>query len=211
MIPHRMETVFLFVGDVIFLYVALTITLLLRYGSSSFDFLRMSRLHFPAFSLIFILWIFVFFIAGLYEKHTLFLQKQLPQLLSRALLVNALIAIAFFYFLPAFQITPKVNLFICLFLSSVLIFFWRRYRLQTAAGGERRERAIIIGSGKEMQDIIREINHNPRFEMRFEEAVDTARSPALDAETIIRRIEETDATLVVADFHDPKIQSVLPH
>src|SRR3990167_10655297 len=130
MISHRMETVFLFVGDVIFLYVALTITLLLRYGSSSFDFLRMSRLHFPAFSLIFILWIFVFFIAGLYEKHTLFLQKQLPQLLSRALLTNVLVAVLFFYFIPAFKITPKVNLFIYLYVSSILLFFWRRYRMR---------------------------------------------------------------------------------
>src|SRR3989338_11515118 len=155
-ISNRLETTGLFLGDVVILYIALFIALFVRYGSSSFDFERMSRLHLLPFSILIVLWLLVFFIAGLYDKHTLFLQKQLPQLLSKALSFNVLLAIVFFYFIPSFKITPKVNLFICLALSSMLLFLWRRFRLKAAARGER-QNAALIGSGEEMLAIEREI------------------------------------------------------
>src|SRR3989344_5579079 len=110
MLSHSAETFFLFLGDILILYVSLFVTLLIRYGASPFHFKQMFLLHMVPFSILFILWALVFFIAGLYEKHTLFLQKQLPQLLSRAIVVNVFIAVLFFYFIPALKITPKGNL-----------------------------------------------------------------------------------------------------
>src|SRR3989338_5567387 len=153
MLRHRAETLSLFFGDILILYFSLFLTLFIRYGASAFDFERMVYLHLFPFSVLFLMWTFVFFIAGLYEKHTLFLQKELPQLLSRALVANVIIAVLFFYFIPAFKITPKINLFIYLFVSSTLLFLWRRRVITRPRVGER-QRALIIGSGEEMERVV---------------------------------------------------------
>lgn len=210
MLSHRAETFFLFLGDILILYVSLFATLLIRYSVSPFRFKQMFLLHMVPFSILFILWTLVFFIAGLYEKHTLFLQKQLPQLLSRAIVVNIIISVLFFYFIPAFKITPKVNLFIYLFVSSVALYFWRRYHLYRAAGGER-ERAVIIGSGLEMERIKEEINNNPRYRIRFELVVDTKTPDSHETKDIARRIQNGKITLVVADLHGTNMDRFLPH
>ena len=210
MLRNRAETLYLFFGDVLILYFALFLTLLIRYGSSAFDFKRMFFLHIVPFSVLFLIWTIVFFIAGLYEKHTLFLQKELPQLLSRSLTANVIIAVLFFYFIPAFKITPRINLFICLFVASTLLFFWRRYSLQRPRLGER-EHAVIIGSGGEMEKIVREINHNPRYRVKFDFAIDTATRQEMSSEDIINRILEEKITLVVVDMHNSKTVDLLPH
>ena len=153
MFSHRAEALLLFFGDLVILYTSLLFTLFVRYGFLEAGvFYRMLMLHLIPFTIVFLLWTFVFFIAGLYEKQTLFLQKQLPQLFSRALTLNVIIAVLFFYFIPAFKITPRINLFICLFVSSVLLFFWRRYRLRSLASTEK-QNAVIIGSGSEMEKL----------------------------------------------------------
>ena len=209
-ISNRLETTGLFLGDIVILYVALFIALFVRYGSSSFDFERMSRLHLLPFSILIVLWLLVFFIAGLYEKHTLFLQKQLPQLLSRALLTNVLVAVLFFYFIPAFKITPKVNLFIYLFVSSILLFFWRRYRMRFGQRGER-EPAAIIGRGEEMERIFREINHNPRYRISFVLRVDPDSFSASEAQDFLSRISDLRVRLIVLDVHSPSVGNLIPH
>ena len=210
MLQHRAETLSLFFGDVVIWYLSLFLTLFARYGASAFDFERMLRLHLVPFSILFAIWTLVFFIAGLYEKHTLFLQKQLPQLLSQALAVNILIAVLFFYFIPAFLIAPRVNLFIHLFVSSLFLFLWRRYRLQRFVNGER-QRAVIIGSGEEMEKIKREVNHNPRYRITFEFGVDTASFPEPKAEDIVRRIRDERISLIVVDMHESRVAALLPH
>ncbi len=210
MFSHRAETIFLFLGDILILYASLLVMLVIRYSESAPLFNLMFTLHIVPFSILFILWTLVFFIAGLYEKHTLFLQKQLPQLLSRTLLINALIAVLFFYFIPAFEITPKSNLFFYLFVSSLALFFWRRYRLSRTAGGEC-ERAAIIGSGVEMERITSEINHNPRYRMSFKLVIDTGSQAMPEVAEITRRIRDEKITLVVADLFDGRMEKLLPH
>lgn len=210
MLRNRAETLSLFFGDVLILYIALFLMLFIRYGASAFDFKRMLLLHLFPFTLLFLMWTFVFFIAGLYEKHTLFLQKELPQLVSRVLMVNIIIAVLFFYFIPAFKITPKINLFICLFVSSTLLFFWRRYSLERPRIGEK-QCAVIIGSGEEMERIVREINHNPRYRIKFNFSIDTATSKEINAEEVIGRIFEEKIALVVVDMHNRETMTLLPH
>ncbi len=208
-ITNRKEALYLFLGDVFILYFTLLLTLLIRYGYSPFDFKRMLQLHLLPFSILFILWVFVFFIAGLYEKHTLFLQKQLPRLLSQALTANAILAVLFFYFFPAFKITPKVNLFIYLFVSSAFVFLWRRRQLSSLPGADR-QRAVIIGSGEEMKQIEQEINGNPRYRIRFELSLDTSGMPEIDPHALVSNITDKAISLVVVDLHDEKIQTLLP-
>src|SRR3989338_3010542 len=209
MLRHRAETLSLFFGDILILYFSLFLTLFIRYGASAFDFERMVYLHLFPFSVLFLMWTFVFFIAGLYEKHTLLLQKELPKPLSRALVANVIIAVLFFYFIPAFKITPRINLFICLFVSSTLLFFWRRYSLQRPRIGEK-QRAVIIGSGEEMGKIVREVNNNSRYRIKFNFGIDTTASQNINAAEVIHRILEEKINLVVVDMHNHETITLLP-
>ena len=97
-IIHRKESILLFIGDIIVLLVSLVLTLIIRYGS--FPSINIIKLHLIPFSILFIAFLLINFISGLYEKHTLLFKNRLPARLLNVQLVNAVLGIAFFYFVP---------------------------------------------------------------------------------------------------------------
>lgn len=208
-ISHRTEAAFLFIGDVVLLYVALFLTLFLRYGSGmdSGDITD----HLPSFSILFVIWLVVFFIAGLYERHTLLFQKRLPQMLLSTLTTNSLIAVLFFYFVPNLRIAPKANLFIYLFVSFVLMFLWRWYGY-TAQGLGEKQRAMIVGNGEEFRELEREINGNRKYNLRFVSSIDAEKISGMDLEEeVIRHVYAEEVSLVVVDLRHEQIAPLLPH
>lgn len=209
MISHRAEAVFLFIGDIILFYLSLFFVLFLRYGLP-FDQLIIT-LHFLPFSILFILWILVFFIAGLYEPHTLLFQKRLPKLLLMTLLVNGLLAVLFFYFIPSFLITPRTNLFLYLFVSFIFVYAWRRHGSLVMGAGEK-QRSIIMGSGDEFRELEREVNGNPRYNLRFVLSVDVEKTGGTDAEpAIFKRAHDEAVSLMVLELENARIRPLLPH
>lgn len=199
----------LLLGDILFLSVALWLTLLVRHGEApSFALLQT---HFLPFGFLFLVWILVFYIAGLYEKHTTILKSRLPSILVSAQFSNASLAVVFFYFIPFFGITPKTVLFIYLFVSSLLILFWRAYLYLVISKG-RPLNAVIIGSGVEMKELLEEVNNNHIYNMRFVSSIDLDRA---DTETVwdevVDRIYAEDVSVVAIDLSNEKVEPVLPH
>ena len=97
--------------DIVFLYTALWLTLLVRY---QYDWGISLGFHLVPFTILFIVWLFVFYIANLYEIHVL---KNGPSFYAnffRVLIINAVIGIVFFYLIPLFGIAPRRNFFIFL-------------------------------------------------------------------------------------------------
>ena len=88
------ETMLLFVGDVFFWTFALWLTLYLRYFEIPET--HSMLLHASAFGFIFILWVIVFFIAGLYANQTLLVKSKIPATILRAQIANSIIAVFFF-------------------------------------------------------------------------------------------------------------------
>ncbi len=207
-ITNKKEPIILLFGDIILLYASLFLMLVLRYGQAPGQDVWM--VHFHAFSFIFVIWIVVFFIAGLYEKHTLLLKHRLPNLILNAQLVNSVLAIAFFYFIPFFAITPKTNLFIHLIISFIAISLWRIYGIQFL-GVRKKQKAILIGSGKEMRDLYNEINNNPRYSLEFVSSLDLDKLEGIDFEQeILNKIYSENITTIVVDLTNGKINSILP-
>ncbi len=203
-----MEAFILFIGDIVFLYASLFITLLIRYGLPFNPYVV--RLHLLPFSILFLLCISVFFIAGLYERHTLLFQKRLPQLLFSTLAVNGLLAVLFFYFVPSLLITPRINLFIYLLLSCVLIFLWRRYGGALIGAGEK-QKAIIIGSGVELRELSGEVNGNARYNLEFVSSVEVEKLGSIDFEQeIVRNIGKKGISLMVIDVRSTRVAPLLP-
>ncbi|MDO8564479.1 MAG: exopolysaccharide biosynthesis polyprenyl glycosylphosphotransferase [bacterium] len=207
-ISNRAEALFLFAGDLVLFYVSLFLTLFFRYGSELDG--ELLELHLLPFSILFIFWLLSFFVAGLYEKQTLLFQKRLPQLLSRALIVNSIFAVLFFYFIPAFEITPKSNLFIYLFVSFVLLLLWRSFSF-TVGGGSQKQNAIIIGSGGEFREIEEEVNQNPRYHIRFVASFDADKLSGTDIEEeIVRLVYSEGISFIAVDLKNETLQPLLP-
>ena len=145
MLGNRAKVLFLFLGDIAALYVALFATLFFRYGGSFYaEFLEN---HFLPFTIIFALWVVVFYIAGLYDLRHLRNNLDFLKILGVALLINFVLAVFFFYLVPAFGITPKTNLFVFLLVFAFIEFFWRRRTNKTMSSGEAPNKIILIGDG----------------------------------------------------------------
>jgi len=208
-VANKKESWVLFVGDILFFFMALWLTLFVRYGSTPDSFLWAE--HLLPFSILFAVWALVFFIAGLYEKHTLILKSRLPSVILRAQVINSVIAVLFFYFIPYFGITPKTNLFIDLVFSFGLIYLWRVY-LISFLGFKKREKALLIGSGEEMKELKREVNENPRYSMMFISSLNLDNVDAIDFnEEVLSRVYSEEISTVVIDLRNEKVAPVLPH
>jgi lipopolysaccharide/colanic/teichoic acid biosynthesis glycosyltransferase len=153
------EYIVLLIGDILILFTSLVLTVVIRNQAFS-D-------HIWPFSILFVFSIVTFFIAGLYEQHTVFFKKKLSQVILRSQIANAVMAIALFYFVPFFNITPKVNLFLYLLISLIALFAWRLYGLKVFNSRNDKNNAVIIGEGKEADELTHEINNNNRYPFKI--------------------------------------------
>lgn len=208
MVFHRREAFFLFVGDIVIFYVALFVTLFLRYGFLVNE--RILSLHLIPFSILFVSWSAVFFIAGLYEQHTLMFQKRLPQKLLGSIFANAVIAALFFYFFPSFLITPRANLFLYLIVSSAFLFLWRR-RGFAFFGAREKQPALLLGNGVEMRELEAELFGNPRYGVRLVSAIDFSKPEVNGSwEEIFRGAAPDQTFLIIIDLRNGATESKLP-
>ncbi|MEX0917236.1 MAG: sugar transferase [Candidatus Paceibacterota bacterium] len=191
-ISNRLEGLILLFGDIFFLTLSLWVTLFVRH----FEIPSVLSVynHLVPFSLLFIVWIIIFFSAGLYEKHTNFFKDKLPDLILRVQLVNVLIAGVFFFFVPYFEIAPKTVLVLYLFVSVLFVTGWRLYLFDFLNKGKRL-RAIVIGSEREVNELINEVNNNKRYHLNFSASLSDPTSP----HEIESFIEKYPDALVVMD------------
>lgn len=198
----------LLAGDVVAFIIGLYLTLLFRYGLGlSFSIVAS---HALPFALLFVVWILVFFIFGLYEKRSIVLRNTLLTTLFRAQIVNALLAITFFYFIPFFSITPKTNLFLYVLLSSSVIMWWR-FNGYYLTGVKKREDAIIIGGGEEVMELKREVNANEHYALRFISSIDVDALSSIDFQKeVVEKVYSEEISVIVVDLHNPKVEAILP-
>src|SRR3989338_8873825 len=162
-------------------------------------------------SLLFALWILVFYIAGLYEKHTVILKSKLPSALASTQIINSTLAVVFFYFVPFFGITPKTILFIYVLVSFVLVLSWRIYGYFVIGHG-RPTNAILIGSGEEMKELLEEVNNNSIYNIKFLSSVDLSRADEKGFwDEIISHIYSEDVSVIAIDLDNKNVKPVLPH
>jgi len=206
---NRKESLVLFLGDLGSFVVALWLSLFFR--SFEIPSRDLFLTHLLPFSLLFVLWILVFYIAGLYEKHTVILKSKLPSILANTQIANSTLAVAFFYFVPFFGITPKTILFIYLLVSFVLILSWRIYGYFVIGHGHPTN-AILIGSGDEMKELLEEVNNNSIYNIKFISSVDLSRADEKGFwDEIISHIYSEDVSVIAIDLANKNVEPVLPH
>src|SRR3989344_4045624 len=159
-----MRKTLIFLGDIVILYASLVITLAIRYGRFSGDYLD---IHILPFSFLFIIWLLVFYIFNLYE---LSFAKNNPAFFSAlfySVITSSAISALFFYMIPLFSITPKRNLFIFIAVALALMVFWRRYFNRTIARSNLRSNTLIIGENAQAHELMEFLKANPQLGYRM--------------------------------------------
>lgn len=202
----RPRTLALFLGDLLFFSLALYISLYLR----TFDPVTQEVFlaHLYPFSLLFVAWFLVYFIAGLYESRSIILARRaLSATLLVAQTINMAIAALFFFSVPAFGLAPKTLLVIYLAVSFLLVLYWRVV-LFPLLGLQKTEDAIMVGSGQEIEDLAHAMNVAHRAPVHIAARV-PAETPDL-SRAIIAAMEDHKARVIVADFTDARVNSAFP-
>lgn len=198
------RTFLLFLGDLVFLYVSLWLALFLRY--LKLPSMDIWQSHFAPFTILFGIFILIFYIVGFYEKKIIFAKKILFSNILQIYLINIFIATSFFYFINYFSITPKTNLFIFLGVSFVLFFYWRSF-INKIIFSREKDNSLIIYRGATLKEVTEEINKN-QYGLNIVEAVDLDYFDELKVDQkIIRYVKEHNIKYVFIDSHDPTISS----
>jgi exopolysaccharide biosynthesis polyprenyl glycosylphosphotransferase len=195
---RTLKTITLFLGDIVVLYAALFAALLIRYGNSFYR--QFIDVHFVPFTVIFVPWLIIFYIAGLYDLRRLRNGLDFMKTLALTLLVNAIVAMFFFYFIPAFGIAPKTNLFIFIICFAVIEVIWRRISNTLFASGEAPNRMVLVGDGNSADEIARAVTDNPQMGYLIVKRIsekDVYGHPSLLEDAV----KETGANLLVVPRH----------
>ena len=202
----RGRPIFLAGGDALAFAAALYAALALRYWQlpDGAAYLR----HLLPFAILAAVWLLVFFVAGLYDRHAPIKRRTEPRMLLYAQAFNSLLAVAFFYFVPAFGIAPKTILFIYLGASLVLLSLWRWIFWRIAASAPA-EGAVAVGRGEELRELCEEINRRGGY--RILRSVNLDCGSTLNVQDdIVKPVYELGATTVIIDAHDPAVAPILP-
>lgn len=205
----KKEAIILFLGDIFLFVFSLWVSLYIRFAE--FPTLERFQTHLLPFSFLFVVWVLVYFIAGLYDKHTLILKSKLPNVILNAQIVNSVLAIVFFYMTSVFGITPKTILFIYLVISFGTVLLWRIYG-GGLLGSKNKQPALLIGSGEEMRELMQEVNGNSRYDIEFITCIDVQNINAINIqEDIVTPVYSNNIKIVAIDFSNEKVTPLLPH
>lgn len=193
-IKNKIRVFVLGIGDLIVLFLSLVATVYFRYRS---DFYTQFLNHLPDFSVIFVIWISIFYIAGLYDVRRLRNDIDFFKTLYLAIFVNTIVAIIFFYTMAATSnsISPKTNLLIFVITFAIFEFFWRRFWNNHISRGNF-SKVLLIGGSRKAEEIFEFIHNNPQlgYEIKIWLKSGFENSQLNDVEKIIR---ENNINLIV--------------
>ncbi|MGB8816018.1 MAG: sugar transferase [Minisyncoccia bacterium] len=197
---NKVRYVSIFTVDSILFFGTLLVILTFRYGSSLDTSIIQSHLY--PFSIIFIFWAISMYIAGLYDNKLIAFRTKISGALGWTMFVNLFFSVLIFYFLPNLGIFPKTNLFLFIFLLFIVTFIWRTY-LYFWFSKSVVQKAIIIGTGKEIDEVFNLVKDNPVLGFSFVSKIN-------DTENLLSKIKESGAKVIIADFDDPIIKKIIP-
>ena len=148
-------------GDALGFYLALFLALTLRYQKNPWPETWSS--HWPTFSLIFFLWLVIFYLNGQYDLRK---TKNDLQFFSSFLIgigINLLLAIGYFYIVNLPNLSPKTILLLLVAIYLPLFALWRllaHFLLRSSTFGAR---LLFLGLTKEAQELISIFSNNPQL------------------------------------------------
>ena len=173
-----MRKLILLCSDIAVLFASLLLMLSLRYDD---DFWLQYHNHLLPFSIIFIIWLVIFYIVGLYDPRTLRNGLFFYSRLLEAVAVATVISTSFFYLIPYFGITPKTNLalFIVIFAA---IDIGVRSIFNGLVETKFKKTVVIVGDNPQARELSAFIAKHPQLGYTFKSIVGSQEPATLSAE-----------------------------
>lgn len=118
--------------------------------------------HFLPFTILYLSWVMIFYIFGLYDLVNI--KPTIPYIKRwiLALMSSFFIGLLFFYFIPIFGISPKINLIIQVGLFGFFSFIFRRV-IYTLFSKTITQKTILIGESSYLLELKNIIKTNPQI------------------------------------------------
>lgn len=158
---RKFKILLLALGDLAAAYLALIAALFIRYQGA--EFIEYWRRHAAPFTIIFIFWLAILFIVGLYEFDNVHNRLDLLSKAGEALVASFLVSLAVFYFVPEFRITPKTNLVITMLIFAALFMGWRILMMHAFSRPRFRLKMAFLGAAPEAPELCDTLNANPHL------------------------------------------------
>lgn len=152
--------IFLIAGDYIALTASLAITYALRFKITK-EQISFSDLSSP-FSIIFVIWIVIFFVFNLYNAESINPNPRNIGRLTIAMITGGIIGIIFFYAFPKFGLAPKASLIFISIFGFVILVIWRRLFNRINSSVFTRP-TLIIGSENHAKKFSDDIKGHPHI------------------------------------------------
>lgn len=192
--------------DIILLYFSLVITLFIRYGY--FD-QELFSTHFWPFSIVFAIWLIIFFINGLYEIRKVRNDYKFYGQLINNLAINTLLAFSFFYLILGrfSSLRPQKVLIILVLIFAILWIIWRRIFFSMISSNRLSQNLAIIGINNESLMLAEEIITKPYLGYKLKLFINPDSSIIPEKFQIIPTSK--DLANLKNDLNKHKIQSVV--
>lgn len=157
---EKFNKIILILGDIFIFYNALFLALVIRF--QSWPEKKIWQPHIFPFSILFILWLLIFYIVGLYDLKKFISFKELRSVLIRTMALAGGLAILLFYLVPFFIITPKTNLVLDIGVSLGFLIIWRKFFFTKLIKAEK-IKLLFFGLTKETVEFAYFLNQNPQI------------------------------------------------
>lgn len=158
---NKLKQIILLAGDIIILYFSLYLTLVIRYwGTANGNYWQA---HFWPFTVIFMVWIIIFYISNLYDLNSAINNFEFFRKTGRSLAIAGLISVAFFYLTPQINIAPKRNLLIYIIVFAILFYLWRQFYNWSLKAYLPKNTIAIIGLNEQARELIKELKQKPHL------------------------------------------------
>lgn len=195
----------LFVGDVVVFAGSLWLALVARHfvAPNSIQYFE----HLLPFSILFVLWLAVFVIVGLYDKTIALFEDRLPSTVLQAQVINFVIALLFFFLAPI-AIQPKTILALYFVISTSLIVIWRLGVFRFRSFGQGVGGVVVVGHGPDIADLVDALRLSPNTRLECRAHIDSReRDPVQVQHEVERALRDMHADAVVID---PRVAHAFP-
>ncbi len=192
---HIVKKLALIIADFGLATLALVLMVMVRYGEGVGE---KFSVHFVPFSILFLLWIFIFYLADLYRLSTFRTELSIAKSLFQALLVSGIVSIVVLYLFPElFMLTPKTNLLVVGIFFFILDYLLRLTIFRFVASG--RTPIIILGDSPLIRETISYMEKNPQSGYRLEQWAKEV--PKEDSRALFSIIQKTGVRTIILSPH----------
>ncbi|MCR4284233.1 MAG: exopolysaccharide biosynthesis polyprenyl glycosylphosphotransferase [Parcubacteria group bacterium] len=191
---HNFRKIIILSGDLILLFFSFFLTFFLR--SLEFPSSTVISTNAMPMIMLYIIWIIIFFIAGLYEIEKFISFNDLRNRFLKTMLAVGIISVLVFYTVPIWGITPKTILLINLLIVTGLMWLWRKFFFNNVVKSSKIN-VIFFGSSKEIEDFAGFINDRPQLAYQVLDIFDEDKSKEIDIERYVK--EHNVEVIAVSD------------